>query len=807
LARKKTGKSRKRETKPTAPNGSGGRNGSGSSDETNRIEYASLAQETRRRYLNYALSVITSRALPDVRDGLKPVQRRILYVMFNDLRLGADSKRRKSSKIAGDTIGNYHPHGDVAVYDAMVRLAQDFQLRYPLVDGQGNFGSVMGLPHAAARYTEARVTSLAEELMRELRFQTVDARANYDGTREEAVVLPARYPNLLVNGTQGIAVGMATNIPPHNLQEVVKACVHLIHTPQATVAQLLKFIKGPDFPLGGRIVADRPTLRNAYQEGRGSIKVRADWKLDRERRKTVPNQLVVSSVPYGVSTGPLLVELGDIVESRKLPQLVEASDQTDEESGLRIVLELAEGADPDAVMAYLFKHTTLEQNYSFNLTCLIPDQKGALAPARCDLVELLRHFLDFRFDVVRRRFEFQLAQLKRRIHILEGFEIVFNGLDKALRIIRRSSGKADASVKLMKAFPLDEDQTTAILELQLYRISQLEINHIRAELKEKRAEAKGIEKILASDKRLWKVVETELNEVAAEYGDARRTSIGSADEVAEYDPQAYIVRENTNVVVTRQGWLKRVGRLSRVESTRVREGDTVLDVLPANTLDNVILFSSDGVAYTLPVDQIPASSGYGDPLSKHVRLGDGVNMVAGLSTDDRFTAEDKKKRGQPTPAPYLLIVTAHGQVMRLSLSTFRVPSTKLGRKYCRLRSGDSVEFVELIDDADTMFIASRKARVLHFAIKEVPILGAAGKGVKGIRLESGDEVIGAMQLSRPSDTLHAINTNGKTLSFGQMKYEVTSRGGKGVKTSMRNGFAEIVRPEILLVDWNEIEEE
>lgn len=807
MAPKKTGKSQKRIANKATAKRSGGRNGSGLANDANQVQYASLAQETRRRYLNYALSVITSRALPDVRDGLKPVQRRIMYVMFNDLRLGADSKRRKSSKIAGDTIGNYHPHGDVAVYDAMVRLAQDFQLRYPLVDGQGNFGSVMGLPHAAARYTEARVTLLAEELMSELRFQTVDTRSNYDGTREEAVVLPARYPNLLVNGTQGIAVGMATNIPPHNLQEVVKACVHLIHTPKSTVAQLLKYIKGPDFPLGGRIVADRRTLRNAYEEGRGSIKVRADWRFDRERRKAVPNRLVVFSVPYGVSTGPLIAELGDIVEGRKLPQLVDASDQTDEEHGLRIVLELASGADPDAVMAYLFKHTNLEQNYSFNFTCLIPNEHGALAPSRCDLVDLLRYFLDFRFDVVRRRFEFLLAQLKRRIHILEGFEIVFNGLDKALRIIRRSKGKADAAVKLMQAFPLDADQTNAVLELQLYRISQLEIGHIREELKEKRAEAKRLERILASDKRLWKVVETELNEVAAEFGDARRTSIGSADEVTEYDPQAYIVRENTNVVVTRQGWLKRVGRLSRVESTRVREGDTVLDVLPANTLDHVILFSSDGVAYTLPVDQIPVSSGYGDPLSKHVRLGDGVNMVAGITTDARFTLEDQKKRGQPTPAPYLLIVTVHGQVMRLSLSSFRAPSTKVGRKYCRLRSGDSVVFVELIDEASTMFIASRKARVLHFRIKDVPILGAAGKGVKGIRLESGDEVIGAMQLSRPSDTLHAINTNGKQLSFGQMKYEVTSRGGKGVKTSMRNGFAEIVRPEIELVDWSEYEEE
>ncbi|MCH7686335.1 MAG: DNA topoisomerase, partial [Planctomycetes bacterium] len=423
------------------------------------MEYVQLSQETRRRYLNYALSVITSRALPNVRDGLKPVQRRILYVMYQELRLTADAKRRKSMKVCGDTIGNYHPHGEGAVYEALVRMAQDFTLRNPLVDGQGNFGSIMGLPHAAARYTEVKLTSIAEHLMSELRFQTVDTRPNYDGTREEPVVLPARFPNLLVNGSQGIAVGMATSIPPHNLGEVINACVHLIKNPDATVAQLMNYIKGPDFPLGGRIITDRRTLRKAYQEGRGTFKIRGEWKRDPARRKDAENRLVIYSVPYGVSTGPLLEVIGEILNSRKLPQLQGVGDETDEKNGLRIVLDLKPGSDPEAVMSYLYKHTNLEQSFSINTTCLVSDEQGITVPARLNLAEILHEFLDFRFITVRRRFEFQLKQLEKRIHLLKGFAIIFKGLDKALRIIRKSKGKQDAALKLMHAFPLDEQQT------------------------------------------------------------------------------------------------------------------------------------------------------------------------------------------------------------------------------------------------------------------------------------------------------------------------------------------------------------
>jgi DNA gyrase subunit A len=781
------------------PNGSA--NGNGALDQ---VQFVSISDETRRRYLNYAMSVIMARALPDVRDGLKPVQRRILYVMYDSLRLTSDAKFVKCAKIVGATTGDYHPHGDDAVYDALVRLAQDFTMRERLVDGQGNFGSVIGLPPAARRYTEARLTAIAEQLMQELRLETVDVRPNYSATETEPVVLPARFPNLLVNGAQGIAVGMATSIPPHNLAEVIAGCVHLIDEREASVAQVMKHIKGPDFPLGGRIVTDRKEMRQIYEEGRGTIKVRAEWRLDREGRKEISNRVVIYSIPYGVETGPLVSELGVIRDSRKLPQLLDVTDESDEQHRLRIVLDIKPGTDPDTVLAYLYKHSALEQNFSYNATCLVPDGHGAVVPRRCNLVEMLRYFLDFRFQTVRRRFEYLLAQLEKRIHILRGFEIIFDGLDKALKIIRASEGKQDAAQKLMRAFPLDESQTTAILELQLYRISQLEIGRIREELEEKLAEADRIRSILKSDRKLWGVVKDELLELSDEFGTERRTSLGSSEEITEFDPQAYIVRENTNVIVSTEGWIRRLGKISTVDKLRMRDGDEVLAIVPCSTLDQVIFFASDGAAYTLAASEIPASTGYGEPLAKHVRLADGVSIVAALGTDARFTPADKSHKDAP-PSPYVMVATQRGQVLRIPLKPFREPSTKAGRRFCRLAPGDRVVHAELMEDQDTMFLITRHARLIHFSVTDVPVLSGPGRGVRGIKLvEKDDAVLGGQRLTRPSDALHVLNENDKTISFGQMKYSVTSRGGKGVKTSQRTGIKRIVRPDVGVVDWEQV---
>jgi DNA gyrase subunit A len=766
------------------------------------IHPTSLAEETKRRYLTYAMSVIMSRALPDVRDGLKPVQRRILYTMWHELHLYAGEKPRKCAKIVGDVTGNYHPHGGAAAYEALVRLAQSWVLRVPLVDGQGNFGSVDGDPPAADRYTEARLTRIADNLMAELRQRTVEMRQNYDNTRTEPVVLPAQFPHLLVNGSAGIAVGLATNIPPHNLGEVVRACVHLIDNPEATTAQLLDRVKGPDFPLGGKIVTDRATLRQIYEEGTGSIKLQAEWETEKRGKREF---LIVTSIPYGVDKGKLENDVGALIEARKVPQLLGLTNESSEKAGLRIALEVKPGTDPNLVMAYLYKHSSLQENISYNLTCLVPGEDGNLRPERVGLRAILRHFLDFRFATVRRRFEYELEKLRERIHILEGFRVIFDALERALKLIRESEGKKDAAERLIKAFKLDEIQANAVLDAQLYKIAQMEIQQILDELKEKTAQAAKIEAVLASNKKLWGVVKDELGALVEKYPDRRRTKMASGEDTPEFNEEAYIVRENTNVVLTRDGWVKRVGRLASVEGTRVREGDEVIAVVPGNTLDHVAFFTDDGTAYTMRMNEVPATTGYGEPIAKFFKLADQVKMIAAVTTDARFTpAEVEPANGTPPP-PYLLVVTAQGQTLRTPLAPFRVESTKAGRRYVRLNDGDRVVAVTIPRDEETVYLASADGHVIHFKIDEINVLSGVGKGVLGIKLDGDDACIGAALMGGRFDKFVLEMSNGKTMEFGRNKYDVVGRGGKGHEAVKRLSFVRVVPPPIELVDWDKVE--
>jgi DNA gyrase subunit A len=772
------------------------------------IESVSLRVETEERYLNYAMSVIMSRALPDVRDGLKPVQRRILYTMHHDLRLPFDGRPAKCVKITGAVTGNYHPHGDIACYEALVRLAQNWVMRLPLVHGQGNFGSVEGDPPAAYRYTEAKLAAVSDHLLAELRQRTVPMRPNFDNTAEEPVVLPAQFPNLLVNGASGIAVGLATNIPPHNLGEVIKGCVHLIDNPEATTAQLLDKIKGPDFPLGGKVVTDRATLRKIYEEGAGSIKVQGEWKVEQVGKR---EQIVITSIPYGVDQSKLESDIGEIIASRKLPQLLNLVNESNEKEGLRIALEMKAGSDPNLIMAYLYKHTQLQDNFAYNLTCLVPvaDEEGKerTRPERLGLRAILRYFLDFRLATVRSRFEYELEQLRRRIHILEGFRIIFNALDKAIKLIRDSDGKADAAERLMKTFKLDDEQTAAILDAQLYKIAQLEIKKILDELKEKAAQAEKIEGILRSQKKLWGIIKDELNELGEQYGskDRRRTRMGSAEDAPEFDPDAYIVRENTNVVLTRDGWIKRVGRLASVEGTRVREGDEVLAVVPGNTLDHVIFFADDGTSYTMRISDVPASSGYGEPIVKFFRLADQVRIVGAVTTDERFTPLDQPPTNGEPAGPYLLVATAQGQVLRTPLAPFRSASTKVGRRYVRLGEGDKVVVATVLKpEHRSLFLASANGHVLHFPIGEINILSGVGKGVIGIKLEEGDTCLGGALVRNQNDALVVETSGGKQMEFYGSR-DTASRGGKGFEAVKRTSFVRIVPPPIELVDWDKVE--
>ena len=768
------------------------------------VETVSIAAEARKRFIRYAMSVVMGRALPDIRDGLKPVQRRILFGMY-DMNLTFDRKASKCAKIVGDVMGNYHPHGNLALYDALVRLAQEWVMRVPLVHGQGNFGSVDGDPPAADRYTEAKLAQVAEYLLTELDQDTIEMRSNYDGTRQEPVVLPAQFPNLLVNGTSGIAVGMATNIPPHNFAEVLKACILLIDNPDATVAMLREKVKGPDFPLGGKIVSDSATLRSIYETGTGSIKVQAEWKEEHleGRGRT---QIVVTSIPYAVDKGQLEIAIGVIIEDKKLPQLLGQANETNDKDGLRIALELKPNTDPNLVMAYLYKHTDLQKTYSYNMTALVPgsDGKTMVPKDGLSLKEIIQYFLDFRFITVRRRFEFQLRQLRKRIHLLEGFAIIFNALDRAIKIIRESTGKADASEKLQATFKLDEEQSTAILDSQLYKIAQMEIKKILDELHEKKKEAEKLEGILASKKKMWNIIKDELEKLIEQFPERRKTRMASDEDVLTFDEEAYIVRENTNVVLTRNGYIKRVGKLASVETTRVQEGDEVVAVVPGSTLDHVVFFADDGTAYTMRINEVPATTGYGDPIAKFFKLADQVKVLGAVSTDPRFTPADLPMKNDLPGGPYVLVATSGGNVVRMPLTSYRVESTKSGRRYVKL-DGDKVVMAKLISDEESAMLGSRRGHLIHFALDQVTVLAGIGKGVIGIKLDDNDECLGGILVGGRFTKFTVETENGKTQEFGPGAIKIQNRGGKGEKPGVRTNFARIVPPPLELVNWDEVE--
>jgi DNA gyrase subunit A len=698
------------------------------------IQTIPLSEETQRRYLNYALSVITARALPDVRDGLKPVQRRIIYTMFHDLRLLADGRHRKCAKVVGDVMGNYHPHGDTAIYDALVRMAQDFSLRYPLVDGQGNFGSLDGDSAASMRYTEAKLQKIAVELIAEIRSKTVEWRPNYDGTRSEPVVLPSRLPNLLINGTQGIAVGMATSIPPHNLTEVIEACIALVDDPQLESKDLLKYIKGPDFPTGGQVLASKRDLKEIYESGSGSLKLRGEWELEEpplsgKTRKQTP-QLVITSIPYGPTKQSIVEKIGDIIRERKLPQMTDVLDQST--TDVRIEIEIKKDADPALIMAYLYKNTALQTNVQVNLTCLVPTENPEVGrPERLNLRGCLHHFLQFRFLVITRRLQFDLDELNRRIHILDGFAKVYDALDEVIRIIRRSEGKQDAADKLMKRFELDDEQVDAILELKLYRLARLEILMIQEELGEKRKEAKRLETLLKSETKRWNLVKDELQEIVKSYGDKRKTKVSVSADEPEFDPNAYIVDEDANVVLTRDGWVKRVRELKDAASTRVRDGDVVVDVLVGNTKSPIAFFTNFGSAYVCKIVDIPASTGYGDPVQKLFKFKDGERVVSALSLDPRVKPAEEN----------LLAISRNGYGLRFAIAPHLEVSTRSGRRFAKVAEGDEIVGVRpAADDAILCLVTDLKWLVCDVA--DVNVLANPGRGQRVIKKDEDVHVIG-----------------------------------------------------------------
>jgi DNA gyrase subunit A len=777
------------------------------------IEDVSLAEAARTRYLNYALSVITSRALPDVRDGLKPVQRRILYAMWHDQHVTADGRYVKSAAIVGDVIGKYHPHGDAPVYDALVRMAQAFTLRYPLIDGMGNFGSIDGDPPAAYRYTEARLTRISEVMLAELREQTVDFRPNYAATLEEPVVLPAQVPNLLINGASGIAVGMATNIPPHNLKEVCRALIELLkHDREMPIEKLLKYIQGPDFPTGGVILNSAEELRQIYTTGQGAIKLRGTYVPDPEK----PNTILITSIPYGIEKDPLVERIGELISKGQVPQLTNVKDLSTDD--IRISLELRPGANADAALAYLFKNTALQTNFNVNLTCLQPSVGAEVAvPDRLDLKAILIHFLDFRMEVVTRRLRHELANLEKRIHILEGFAIVFNNLDEAIRIIRASDGKADAAPKLMGRFGLTDVQADAILETKLYRLGKLEIKEILEELKERRRRAKEIKRLLANDQERWNIIRDELEEIRKKYGDERRTQIEGPSAPVEYREEDYIVDEDAWVIVTRAGWIKRQKSFTDIPSIRVRDDDQVGWVYRAKARRTITLFTDRGIGYTMRVNDIPLTTGHGEPIQRFFALEDQEHLVGVVSHDPRCLPDATPAlpparpvqaylngvegvngtEGLPPP-PYGIALTAGGKVLRFALAAFSLVSTRKGRLVVRLDpafDGDLVVGVEPTDGTETVCLATRSARVLIFPVSEANVVAGPAKGVMAIRLDAKDRVLGFSLANKMREGLTVKTNRGATQIVRATKYEVTSRGGKGHAILQRGSLDSIIPDE------------
>jgi DNA gyrase subunit A len=765
--------------------------GPGGPGGPNEPEGVALHEAAQTRYLNYALSVITSRALPDVRDGLKPVQRRILYTMWQQ-NLTADAKHRKCAKVVGDVMGNYHPHGDSALYETLVRMAQPFSLRYPLIDGSGNFGSLDGDSAAAMRYTECRLARLSDELLTEIDQTTVPFRPNYDGTRTEPVVLPARIPNLLINGATGIAVGMATNIPPHNLGEICTALIKLLGNSELSSVQLCRYVKGPDFPTGGQMLNSPEELKEIYKTGSGAIRLRATWEEGPVTRggKTI----YVTSVPYTVNKAALVERIAEVALSRKLPPLVDVKDLSTDD--VRIALELKRDADEKMVMAYLFKHTPLQTSFIVNLTCLIPTENPEVGrPERLDLHAMLWHFLHFRLDVVTKRLEHELAAIKKRLHILEGFEKVFDALDDILKIVRKSEGKADAAQTISTRYGLDAAQTDAILELKIYRLARLEILIIRKELEDRRRRMRQINTLLKDEESRWDIVRVEIEEIQKKYGDARRTSIASDAGEAEYSAEDFIVEEDSVVIVSRDGWVKRQKDVKDVAATRVREGDAVMAVLPGSTRSSVVFFSNFGVAYTSRITDVPASTGYGEPIQRFFKLKDGERIVGALSLDPRVAGVITPKKEGDVPPVHAVAVSSDGYSMRFSLEPFVEPSTRAGRRYARAADGAELVGVARVAGDEILIAATHDARAMLTRVEEVNFLSGPGRGVILIKLTSkADRVLGFIASSGDRDLMTVETTRGAEQTISTAKYEVTGRGGKGRELLQRGQFTKIVWP-------------
>lgn len=730
-----------------------------------------IQQEMQKSYMLYSMSTIVSRALPDVRDGLKPVHRKILYSMYR-LRLNPGSPHRKSAAVVGDVIGTYHPHGDAATYDSIVRMAQDFSLRYPLVDGHGNFGSIDGDPAAAYRYTEVRMTRIATYMLADIQKETVDFVPNYDGTTEEPVVLPARIPNLLINGVSGIAVGMATNIPPHNLGEVVDAIAMLIDDPDVSIKQLMTKIKGPDFP-GGGIILGRSGIKSAYETGRGTIKVRARCRI--ETTESGKSSIIVTELPYMVNKARLIEKIAELHKERKVEGISNLNDETDR-SGMRIVIELKRDANPNVVLNRLYKHTQLEDTFGAILLVLVDNQ-----PRILNLKELLQHYVDHQKSVIVRRTQFDLKEAQARAHILEGLRIALSHIDEIVDLLKKSKDPDEAKARLMSEFGLSDAQSQAILEMRLQRLTGLEQEKIEAEYQEKLALIADLKDILADERRVLQIIKTELLEVKERFGDPRRTEISKSEEALEIED--LIAREDIVVTLSHQGYIKRVSlntyRSQRrggkgITAMNIKEEDFVERIFITSTHDQLLCFSSAGKVYSLRGYDIPEAG----------RQARGTAIVNLLPVDRGERINTVIPVSEFEAGAHLFFATVKGLVKKTDLSEYaNIRST--GLIAITLEEGDSLVGVKLISGNEDIIMVTRHGQSIRFSHEDVRAMGRPARGVIGIRLNPGDRVVGMDTIS-PDEVdgsyLLVVTVNGYGKRTQVSHYGIQSRGGKGLRT-------------------------
>lgn len=740
--------------------------GEDNNHERDRKVAVNIVGEMRKSFLDYSMSVIVARALPDVRDGLKPVHRRILYTLYEE-GMTPDKKYQKSANAVGAVMGHYHPHGDSAIYESMVRMAQDFTYRHTLVDGHGNFGSIDGDGAAASRYTEARLAKISMELLRDLNKDTVDFSENYDGQRKEPVVLPSRFPNILVNGNMGIAVGMATNIPPHNLGEVIDGCVAYIDNPEITVTELMQYIKGPDFPTAG-VILGNSGIKRAYESGRGAITIRGMATVEETHNK---HRIVITELPYQVNKKALIQRIGELVRDKVIDGISNLSDESALE-GIKIVIDVKKEANANVVLNNLYKHTQLQTSYGINFLMLVDG-----SPRTLGLREIIEKYIDHQKHVIYRRCQFDLKRYKDRLHILDGLKIALDNIDRVIKIIRESADDDEAKAGLMSNFALSEVQSQAILDMRLKRLTGLEKSKIEEEIAELEKLVKELEEILASEEKILEVIKTEMLEIKDKYADERRTHIDMTA-IDYIEDESLIPVENVVITLTNKGYIKRLpadtyktqnrGGMG-VKGMATNEEDFVEHLINATSHDYILMFTNMGKVYRIKGYEIPEYS----------RQSKGLPIINLLSLDKDEKVTSLLKISNDDEYKCLVFATKNGLIKRTDISEFDSIRTN-GKKFITLKDNDELVSVKKTTGNDEILMASSNGRMVRFNEDAVRIMGRSASGVRGINLDGG--ILVGMEIVEPNDYVLVITEKGYGKKTPVDEYRITNRGGKGVKT-------------------------